>query len=371
MSAFSRELIEHDREIVHAWYERWRSSEHPHHDVAEAALKDSLPEQLRLVGEQLERGAQAEHPEQLWRRAERLDPEKRIVERVPIEEVVQEYGLAVDTVRDWVEQRDLEVGFEEYSYFYQALFELTAESVRRYAKREADILREARANHVAAVMHQLRAPLQAASSAVDVLGAAKDGGVERIRATLRRSVDRIRGLVDRMLRLERYEPSEVPVRPRDLSLRDEVEHALDDVRPEAKRKGLRLEAAVAPDLRARLDPELLADAVGNLVQNAVKFTSSGFVAVTADAAPDGVTLHVRDSGPGIPEDRRARLFLEKLRGGGEGGAGIGLRIARQAAQAMGGEVTLERTGAEGSTFCVRLPRRVEPRDGDLNARGAP
>lgn len=170
MGSFAELLLTRHDELVQRWYEAWRKSRHPHPEVAEAALKNSLASQLVLIGEQLRDLGSAEQPHGMWKVSERLEPEKRISEDIPIEEVVQEYRLVVDTVRDRVEESRIEVPFHEYSYFYDAIFELTAESVRRYARRQADLVRAARGEYLAALMHQLRTPLSTLTMAVDVLG---------------------------------------------------------------------------------------------------------------------------------------------------------------------------------------------------------
>src|SRR5205807_1342058 len=122
------------------WYEEWNRSPHPHKDVSEISLKHSLVAQLQLIGEQLTNLPTAEEPEQMWKFVERLDPELRIGQRIPIEELVQEYCILLDVVRNWIYERQIDVPFLEYSYFYRALFELTAESVRRYSAEEAKIV---------------------------------------------------------------------------------------------------------------------------------------------------------------------------------------------------------------------------------------
>jgi signal transduction histidine kinase len=365
------ELRDHTDEIVHRWYLAWKSGTGPPPEgVSEAALKDHLVPQLRLIAEQLRDLAGAESPETLWQVGERLDPESRVLEEVPIGEVVQEYRLAVDVVRDWIAERGIEVSFGEYSYFYGSIFELAAESVRRYAKRQAELVSRSRAEYLAAVMHQLRTPLS--TLAVGLQRLERDAGHpdSATMSKLARGVRRIAFLVNGVLRLERYRPEETPVRPRDVSPAREVQALLADLEHEAIRKGLHLEERVSPTLRMTLDPDLFADGLGNLLQNALKFTSSGFVVVEADEEEDAVTFRVRDSGPGIPPERRESLFRLQ-QPGSQGGAGIGLLIARHAALAQGGEIGVESEVGRGSTFWIRLPRRVPARkgaaDGGLDA----
>lgn len=359
MSLLGDALVESSNEIVDRWMERWRRSSHPHHGLSDAALRDLLATQLEIIGRQIRDLRGAERPEEMWQVTRRLDPEERVGQDVPIEEVVEEYGLAVDTVRDWIEDRDIAVPFEEYSYFYRAIFELTAEAVRRFAKHEAAIVREARARYLAGVMHQLRTPLMAVGMQAELL-ARRAGTDDEIVARLRRNVARIQHLVESVLRLERFSPSELPVAPEEVLLADLVAAIVSDHQPGADQKGLRIEREIEPDLRITIDPHLTEDAIGNLVQNAVRYTEEGFVRIEAACEAETFVVRVRDSGPGLPEEARSSLF-ELTRSGSREGAGLGLRIARQAARAQGGDLEVEASDGSGAVFLLRLPRAVAPR----------
>jgi two-component system, OmpR family, sensor histidine kinase SenX3 len=105
MASLSDELIHSAEAIAQGWYETWIRSSLPHADVAEHSLKDNLTAQLRLIGEQLRNLGTAQKPEEMWKLVERLNPDLRIAQNIPIEEVVQEYCILVDVVRDWIEER--------------------------------------------------------------------------------------------------------------------------------------------------------------------------------------------------------------------------------------------------------------------------
>lgn len=361
MRTLGEELRDNYEAIVHSWYERWRESSHPSHKVAEAALKNSLPAQLRLIGEQLRDLRRAERADEMWRVTDRLDPEARVSQEMPIEEVVQEYGLVTDVVRDWIEKRRIEVPFQEYSYFYQSIYELAAESVRRYTEHQAEQIRKDRAQYLAAVMHQLRTPLSALSMQVELLDRHEQRPDAAAIGKLRRNVRRIRVLVDSILRLERFQPWEVPVRPEVIRPAHLIDDIVNDHEADAARKGLRFEAHVNRSLQMELDPDLFVDALGNLVQNAVKYTAEGSVIVDAEEHADSVLFCVRDSGPGIPEEKRQQLF-KHAQPGSAAGAGIGLQIAQHAAKAQGGLIEIESEVGKGSVFSLRLPRVVSARD---------
>jgi two-component system sensor histidine kinase SenX3 len=368
MASLGSELLEHTDAIVHRWYETWRGSTHPHGQVGEAALKDKLTLQLRVIGRQLEEIGEAERLGELWKIAERLDPEARVEQDVPIEDVVQEYRIVVDTVRQWISERDIAVPFGEYSYFSAAIFELIAESVRRYARHQSERVRRERAEYLAAVMHQLRTPASVLSMAVDLIDRGSREAIDGVAVRLRRNVRRISVLVESILRLERYEPWEMPVEPDQIRPAQLVDEIMSDHEIEALRKGLRFEARVDRSLQMTIDPNLFVDALGNLVHNAVKYTPSGFVILEAEEKRDHVVFAVRDSGPGIAPQRLRSLFKE-TQPGSAGGAGIGLRVAQHAAHAQGGRIDVQSEPGRGSVFSLKLPRVVgplEPSDDELS-----
>jgi two-component system phosphate regulon sensor histidine kinase PhoR len=123
-----------------------------------------------------------------------------------------------------------------------------------------------------------------------------------------------------------------------------------------------LENAVPPGLVARADPERLRQVLSNLVDNAIKYgRAEGHVTVGGRVVDAGrVELTVRDDGPGIPMEARARIFerfyrVDKARSREQGGTGLGLAIVKNVMQAHGGEVRVESESGKGTTFFLTLP----------------
>lgn len=203
-------LVAEHIEIVQCWYETWCRSARTYPEIEEAALKDHLPVQLRLIGEQLKDLDRAVSPQMLWQVVERLDPEARVIQHMPIEEVVQEYGLVVEVIRRWIQARGLNVSFEEYSYLFQTLFELTAESVRRYSTYQAERVKQDRAHYLAGLAHQMRTPLSTLSMQLQMLGRDKQLGSAKVEQ-LQRNVKHLIFLMNGVMRLERFKPEELPV----------------------------------------------------------------------------------------------------------------------------------------------------------------
>jgi len=236
------------------------------------------------------------------------------------------------------------------------------------AHRLAEEQVSARAGFTAYLSHELRGALGGLTGGLGLLG---DAGLPPARATalvdaMRRSAAGLLELCERTLDFERSLQGGVDLRPAPAVLADVIEHAVTPWRVQAELKGLalRLEIGFAPDHQVLCDAVRLTQVLQNLVGNAVKFTARGQVAVRAviEAAADDASwlgLRVADTGPGIPEAERARLFTPFAQGESGrrsgGGAGLGLSIAARIVEAMGGSLAVESTSAQGSTFLLRLP----------------
>jgi len=231
MPSLSEELIDSSEAIVQRWYEAWSRSSHHHRELSEALLKNNLAKQLRFLGKQSKNLQSAEEPERMWKFEHRLDPELRIEQNIPIEELVQEYCMAVDVVRDWVEDRNIEVPFHEYSYFYRALFELTAEAVRRYNIREAEETTAERAKYLAGLAHQMRGPLSSVALLIDQAKRSAVSGHEVIAEVIElsdRNLKRLVSLIEKVLKLERFKPEEIAVHPQLTVPVDNIANILSD-----------------------------------------------------------------------------------------------------------------------------------------------
>jgi signal transduction histidine kinase len=136
------------------------------------------------------------------------------------------------------------------------------------------------------------------------------------------------------------------------------------VSPQAAAKGVTLASIqVASDTTIRTDASRVTQVLANLAGNAVKFTPrGGHIVVRVDESPERIAIAVRDDGVGIPHDMQERIFEPFVQVPIEGatsrdGVGLGLAISRDLARRLGGEITVDSTPGQGSTFTLTLPRR--------------
>lgn len=233
----------------------------------------------------------------------------------------------------------------------------------REERRAADL---ARRELVAAASHDLRTPL----AALRLLGDAVADGVvtapEEVADYQRQARTHLRhleALVEDLFELARIDAGDVAWLVEPVLVAAIADEAVDAFRASAASRGIALTAEIAPDLpTVSGSPEKLQRVLFNLIDNAVRHTpDGGAVVVRARAAAGGVEVQVDDTGPGVPEGDRERVFVRFHRGGAEGaartgdGAGLGLAIARSIVEQHDGRISVEDGPSGGARFRVLLP----------------
>lgn len=219
-----------------------------------------------------------------------------------------------------------------------------------------------RGSFLAALSHELRNPLNSVLGFTDVLLAEVDGPLsEDARESLevvRSSGAHLRALIDDILDLSALESGELTLEQRDVELREVAAEVVRELGVQAAAKGLRIDV-VGPSAPAWADPRRLRQILGNLVGNAVKFTSAGSVRVIIEPRGSVVALHVIDTGPGIAPAEQSAIFDEYRQAGDVAsrrkGTGLGLAITRRLVRMHAGTIELSSEVGAGAHFVVTLP----------------
>ena len=183
-----------------------------------------------------------------------------------------------------------------------------------------------------------------------------------------RSGDALLVLLNDILDFSRIESGKMPIQPSAVEIRECLRDVVDLYRATAQAKGLGIRMVVEDSVPGALctDPGRLRQILLNLIGNAVKFTPSGEIVISAKSGPndpvDGrfpLLVEVADSGIGIPPDRIARLFKPFSQADSSttrrfGGTGLGLAICKRLAELLGGTVSLVKSSPKGSVFALEL-----------------
>lgn len=226
-------------------------------------------------------------------------------------------------------------------------------------------LENLRRDFVANVSHELKTPITSIKGFVETLldGALKDPvEADRFLRIVAKHADRLNAIIEDLLMLSRLEQGgREGMELQKTALAGILQSAVDVCAQRAAEKNIVLQVDCPDDLTAVVSPQLIEQALINLIGNAVKYSfNDKTVTVGARAEKQGLVLFVQDQGYGIEEKHLDRLFerfyrVDKGRSRQEGGTGLGLSIVKHIAQAHGGTISVKSRFGEGSEFSIHLP----------------
>ncbi|WP_314452698.1 ATP-binding protein [uncultured Microbacterium sp.] len=233
---------------------------------------------------------------------------------------------------------------------------------------ERERVEEMRRDFVANTSHELKTPVGAVSLLAEAIESAADDPdqVRHFAARMQAEVARLSALVNRILSLSRLQASEELRDVRDVSIDEVVTAAVESHTVQADSAQVVVVRGGTKGLWVRGEPQILTEAVGNLIANAIAYSPQGSkVGVGIKLDVDVVEIAVTDRGIGIPESDQHRVFerfyrADQARSRRTGGTGLGLSIVKHAVQRHGGEVRLWSRPDRGSTFTIRLPLSETP-----------
>jgi PAS domain S-box-containing protein len=224
---------------------------------------------------------------------------------------------------------------------------------------------------VSTVSHELRTPLTSIRGSLGLISGGVAGqlpdAVKTLVGIAKSNCERLIRLINDILDIEKIESGKMTLDLQVMELKPLLEQALaaNEGYGTAKDVSLNLHCS-EEDILVRADNDRLTQVVTNLLSNAMKFSpAGGIVDIIVERVESGVRVEVRDSGPGIPEEFRKRIFQKFSQADSsdtrqKGGTGLGLNISRAIIERLGGSIGFEtRTGA-GTTFYFELPEWVEP-----------
>lgn len=274
-----------------------------------------------------------------------------------IESVVKEYGLLREAIVATSIDSGVQPTFRELQIVFDAIVTGIADAVAAYSRqRDAELSRQAN-EHFAFIAHELRDPLSAATAAFLFLKRSGQLPVEaRSVEVVDRGLQRTRELIDQTLQIARV-ASGIELRRQSTTLKSLLEDVELAAISEAESKGVAIKSAVAKDEQVNIDTRLVRSALGNLLQNAVKYTTTGSVVELRGQVTNGrVILEVEDCCGGLDPGKVEEAFAPFIRlDNRQTGFGLGLAIAKQAVDAHGGTIRVQNLPGKGCIFVLEIP----------------
>ena len=272
----------------------------------------------------------------------------------------------------------------ENERLYEALKQFNSELERRITEATADLAQQnerllwqseelAKANKLksdflASMSHELRTPLNAvigySALLLDGLAGELADPQRDYLTRSRAAAEHLLSLINDILDLAKIEAGKMPVHVEEVALVELIEEVSQQVEPMVAARKLAYDKVVNANCpMVETDKTKVKQILLNLLSNAVKFTNQGFVRLSADCDADSIVLAVSDSGVGIKPEEIEAIWedfrqLDQSRTRSFGGTGLGLSITRRLTHQLGGEIAVDSVFGEGTTFRVRLPRKL-------------
>jgi signal transduction histidine kinase len=281
-----------------------------------------------------------------------------------VDQVVHSYGDLCQAITDLAFERQVPFEVDEFRTLNRCLDNAIADAVTEFAYQRDLLLEDAGAHalneRLGFLAHELRNLIHSATLAVSAIKTGNVGLAGATGAVLDRSLIGLRNLVDRSLADVRITAG-MPARRELIPLAGFIRDIKISASLEAQARGCGLQVAVVdPGLAVEGDRELLFSAVGNLLQNAFKFTERRtHVSLSAYAAADRILIDVEDRCGGLPPGDAEKMFSSFAQlGADKSGLGLGLSICRRSVEANNGTLRVRDVPGSGCVFTIDLPRRL-------------
>jgi len=242
-----------------------------------------------------------------------------------------------------------------------------AERQRENAERQKEIAQQAtavKAELLQIAAHDLKNPLQVVLGHAEMAEVSLREGkpTAEFVGHIHQAAERMLGILTRLLDASAMDAGKLVLRPQHIDLADVARHVVETNEPAALRKKQALDLVVREELPVFGDADRLVEVIENLVGNAIKYSPlSSQIVVTARRQNGQAVVEVKDAGPGLSEEDKRRMFgrfqrLSATPTGGEPATGLGLSIAKQLAELMGGDLSADSAGpGRGASFTLSMP----------------
>jgi signal transduction histidine kinase len=234
------------------------------------------------------------------------------------------------------------------------LNQMAIEASRRY--REAEKANQVKTEFLRLVNHELRTPLTSIVPLLDLFlmrNAWKlDGKQEEYIKRIKNNANHLNNLISNILNFSKLDAGGININRERVDIDNLIERAVANLHPKS---GVVFYQEMRSNLCVELDPDFFAEAILNVLSNAIKFTDSGYIAIRSSAVNGLVRIEIEDTGCGISDESLVfREFAQTVEGRARGGTGLGMPIAKKLIELHGGKIYFVSTIGKGTTFTIEL-----------------
>jgi signal transduction histidine kinase len=350
--------------VLHRWYSVVREKLPSADELTIEQLRDELPIVLAELAKTIA-SDDGSHYTRLEKASEGHGS-TRFHQSFSINELLVEYALLRPLLLDEVATHlDRDLSPEEAATLNMGLDAAVRKGVTKFTtfqQHQLKLVAEAQSKYLSFLAHDLRGGLNGVLLMVEVLkrelaGETKFNESIHDLDSMRRSILDTVSTMDRFLHAEQFRQGKVQTHNTTVALPGFVQDLTSNFIHLARAKGLELVCDITTTEAAFTDKEMLLLILQNLLSNAIKYTAKGTVRISLAKADGRTSISIADEGPGIPPDRLAMLFQPFVRGEthGQDGVGLGLSIAKQAADLIGATLRVNSEVGKGTAFTLELP----------------
>lgn len=275
------------------------------------------------------------------------------------EEILWNTRRIMGNETDWPAYR----GYNRETLASKVVMELEkTEDILRNRVLESEQEKERLQKTISEIAHQIKTPLSNICMYHDMLSDTSEEEAEKFRGIIGQQLEKLEFLIDSLIKSSRLESDMIKLNMENSSIFHILELAVNDIVHKADRKKIELSIRCSPDAAAFCDVKWTAEAIGNILDNAVKYTPErGNIYMDASLGEMYTEIRVQDTGKGIASAHYNDIFKRFYRESSvskEEGLGLGLYIARNIIMLQGGYIMVHSVLGQGSCFSVFLPRRA-------------
>jgi signal transduction histidine kinase len=359
-------------QVIKNWFER--VSKRPAarllpHDV----VMNNIPGLVDAIIDGLTKGSVSYGSPLIQRSIAKRHGESRLDLGYGLEELGEEYNSLREAFLDALNEADVRLDNQAASVLHGAVDQAHRIGVECFIELREERLRKRQSDFLARLIHDFRSPLATILTSIGLIRKPGTSGqvLTKNLDRMERATRRLLFLIEGQLATEGALSGKLHLKETDVHLAEVAEDVIELLRPRAEERSIDLRVEVPSGLHLKTDRLLLGQVLQNLLDNALKYTDSGMVALRAGEEEGGVRIAVEDTGRGISPEFLPVIFdMYRRTEHTSPGRGVGLAVVKAVVTALGGEVTADSRQGQGSRFNVWLPKQL-PSHGETEPRMSP